>query len=281
MTSPKHSCRRCLLSFALLVSSAVTLAQENVHPLMYDQFVVQAGAFLPRLSFKLSVDGSLTGEHPPLDFEQQFGAKDDDEVFAADLVWRFGDRWSLRGQYFDAGRATTAVLEEDIEWEDVVFGQGSSVTTGSHLELTRFFFARDLSNSLQHEFGLGLGLHRLEVGAGILGTIIVNGEPIVDEYKAVSATAPLPNIGAWYAYSPSEKWVFDVRVDWFEASIGEYSGGLLNSAIGANFQFHDHFGIGLKYQSFRLDLDVDKPDWHGNVTLKYEGIYFYLSANWH
>jgi len=256
------------------------LAQSDVHPYMKDGFVVQVGTFLPRVSLDLSVDGSLTGEHPPLDFEGGVGAKREDEIFAAELIWRFSEKWSFRGQYFEGGRTAAKALEQDVEWGDAVFEQGSFVAAGTSLEIDRLFFARDFSKSPQHEFGIGLGLHRMAFDAFLSGNIIVNGQPFTAETRAVSAVAPLPNIGTWYAYSPSEKWVFDVRLDWLDASIGEYSGVLINSAAGANYQVFKHVGIGLKYQRFSLKIDVDKPDWRGRLKLAYEGLYLYLSGNW-
>lgn len=255
-------------------------AQSDVHPYLADRFILQGGAFLPQLNLELSVDGSITGEHPPFDFEGSVGSTEDDEIFAAEVIWRFGDRWSFRSQYFAGGQNSAKVLEEDIEWGDSVFEQGSFVSGGTSLEVTRFFLARDLSKSLQHEFGIGLGFHLMDFGASLTGNIIVDGQPFIGETKAVSAVAPLPNIGVWYAYSPSEKWVFDVRLDWLDASIGEYSGVLINAAAGANYQVFKHAGIGLKYQRFSLRFDIDKSDWHGDLKLSYEGFYLYLSGNW-
>jgi len=250
-----------LLAGLLCVVGLPVCAQEqsNVHPYLADRFILQGGAFLPRMSLDISIDGSVTGEHPPLDFEGGVGTKKDDELFSAEFIWRFGDRWSFRSQHFEGGRNSTATLEEDVEW---------------------FFFARDFSKSLQHEFGIGLGLHRMEFGASLTGDIVVNGQPFIAETRAVSAVAPLPNFGIWYAYSPSEKWVFDVRLDWLDASIGEYSGTLINTAAGANYQVFKHVGIGLKYSRFSLKFDIDKSDWHGRLKLAYEGFYVYLSGNW-
>jgi hypothetical protein len=264
----------------LIAMPASAQAQSDVHPYLKDGFVVHAGAFLPRTDVDLGVDGTLTGSHPPIDFEGRVGNKRDDTIFAAEIIWRFGEKWSFRGQYFAGGRDAAAVLEEDIEWEDAVFEQGSFVAAGTDLEITRFFFARDFSSSPNHEFGIGIGLHRMEIGGYLTGTAIINGETFMGETKAVSAVAPLPNVGAWYSYSPSEKWVFDTRLDWLDAEVGEYAGGLLNAAAGVNYQMFSHFGIGLKYQIFRLKLDISKPDWRGSFDLVYQGLYLYLSANW-
>lgn len=275
------ACKRlsvCLMCIAAI--PAIAQEQDNIHPYMKDGFLVHAGAFLPRTDVDIGVDGTVSGPNDPVDFDGQVGTRNEDTIFAAELIWRFGEKWSLRGQYFKNSRDASAVLKEDIEWEDVIFEEGSSVGAGVDLELTRIFFARRFSKSPQHEYGFGLGLHRLEIGGYLTGDITVNGETFIAETRAVSAVAPLPNIGAWYAYSPSEKWVLDARLDWLDAEIGDYSGGFLNAAAGANYQVFKHFGIGLKYQIFRLKLDINKPDWHGDFELTYQGAYIYFSANW-
>ena len=267
--------------FCVIAMPAFAQTQSDVHPYLEDGFIVNAGAFLPRTDVDVGVDGTLTGPHPPVDFDRRIGGRKEETIFAAELTWRFGEKWSFRGQYFNSGRDVAAVLKEDIEWGDAVFEQGSFVGAGTDLELTRLFFARDFSASPKHEFGFGLGLHRLKIGGYLAGTAIINGEIFVEETRAVSAVAPLPNIGGWYAYSPSEKWVLDARLDWLDAEVGDYAGGLLNAAAGVNYQAFSHFGIGLKYQIFRLNLDVNKSDWHGDFELIYQGLYIYLSANWH
>jgi len=115
-----------LLAGLLCVVGLPVCAQEqsNVHPYLADRFILQGGAFLPRMSLDISIDGSVTGEHPPLDFEGGVGTKKDDELFSAEFIWRFGDRWSFRSQHFEGGRNSTATLEEDVEWGDAIFEQG-------------------------------------------------------------------------------------------------------------------------------------------------------------
>jgi hypothetical protein len=74
--------------------------------------------------------------------------------------------------------------------------------------------------------------------------------------------------------------VFLARVDWLSASIGDYSGGLWNANAGINWQFSKHFGVGLSYQTFTLDVDVDKSDWHGKAEADQHGPMLSLTASW-
>jgi len=268
----------CFLCIAAVPGFAQTPA--DVHPMMMDTFVLNVGAFLPQTDTSIGVNGSGSGPNPPVDFDGQIDGSSTESLFAAEMIWRFGKKWSFRGQYFKNSRNSTVVLDRDVQWGDIVLEQGSTIGGGRDFEVQRLFFAYNLSHSPQHEYGVGIGVHRLVMGGFLEGDIIVNGEVISGSGRAVSTVAPLPNIGTWYSYSPSEKWLFNARLDWMDAKVGDLSGGLLNVAAGANYQVFRNFGVGLKYQFLRLRLDIDKPNWNGSFDVKYQGLYFYLSANW-
>ena len=271
---------RFTLNAALLVMCAVHAARADVHPNIASEFSLQVGTFFSEGDLSGSVDGNVMGENPEYDFDTQFGIAKDDNLVAAEFGWRFTPKWSAHLQYFSPDRSGTAVLEEDIEFGDVIFEQGSSVSASTGLEVLRLYFGREFSKREDMSYGIGVGLHRLEIDLSLTGNLISNGQPVINGTRSASLSAPLPNIGAWYAWSPSAKWELSARADWLSASIDEYDGSLWNGAIGANYQVFKHVGIGAKYQAFRLDLEVDKSAWNGNVELSYEGFFVYLSANW-
>jgi hypothetical protein len=269
------------VSLLLFLATVVHAASDSpVHPFLTDKYILEFGAFLPKVELKGGVDGSAGEENPDFDFEEQFGLSDSDDLASADFGWRFYKKWSLHLQYFETGRSSTAVLQEDVVWGDATFEQGSSVTASSNIDILRLFFGREFSKKANVSYGFGAGLHRLGLRMSLSGDILVNGQTLVNETRAAGATAPLPDIGTWYYWSPSPKWMLGGRLDWLAASIGEYDGGLVDVAVGADYQISDHFGVGVKYQRFALDLDIDKPDWHGNVDISFSGAFIYLSANW-
>ena len=81
-------------------------------------------------------------------------------------------------------------------------------------------------------------------------------------------------------YSPARRWLITSRVDFMTASIGDYDGTLWNGNIGVNYQAGRHFGIGLAYQYFSINVKVDKSDWQGKVNLKHYGPIVSVTANW-
>ena len=255
---------------------AAATESEDLHPFLERGFSLDLGVFFPDRQLDLRVNGSLTGINDEIDFDEGIRLGNADETFAAELSWRFRGKWSVVGQYFKSTDSVRAVLEEDIEWGDVVFGAGSNAAAGTSFSLTRIFFGRQLDTSRSHDFGIGAGLHWLEMGAFIEGEILINGTPTASR-RSVSEGAPLPNIGAWYMYSISPRWALRTRLDLLSADVGDYDGLLVNVALGVNFQAFEHFGVGLNYNYFELDVGIDKSGWRGKFETTYDGVYVYAS----
>jgi len=265
-----------LMSLIAGVASADETAADEIHPYLTDEFGVQLGFFRPNKSVVFRYDQSALAPGLDIDFERDLRLSGDRDLFALEFVWRYGEKWSLRGQYFEASNRGSRTLSEDITWGDVTIVAGSSVSAGTDFEMARVFWARKLDSAPQHNYGWGVGLHRLQTGAFIRGELVVESVAA----SQMSAKGPLPNIGAWYYYSPNERWFIGGRLDWFSASVGDYSGSIKNLAVGANYQVARHLGIGVKYQDFELDADVKKSNQYGRVSLDFEGAYVYLSGNW-
>ncbi len=265
----------CLLCFA---GPRLTIAaeSEDLHPYLQRGFSLDVGVFFPDRHLDLSVNGSVAGENDEIDFDRGFQLGSADETFAAELSWRFRGKWSVVGQFFKTSDSARVVLEEDIEWGNVVFSAGSFATAGTDFTLTRIFFGRSFNTSKSHDVGIGGGLHWLHIGSFIEGEILVDGTPAAAR-RSVSAEVPLPNIGAWYKYSISPRWALRARLDLFGADIGDYDGLLVNASLGLNFQAFEHVGLGLSYNYFELDISIDKSDWRGNIETIYDGIYMYAS----
>jgi len=272
--------RLFLMVLSLTILCAGARAQTEMHPYLTDTVVIYAGGFFPHLNFELTVDGSIGEGNNNIDFEKQFGLPTSDELFSAELNWRFGERWSLRTQHFNAGRVGTANLESEIEWGDEIFLVDTTIKAVTDLEITRLFFGRALESRDNTDAGIGFGVHYIGLSASATGTIEINGIPSPGEKRSVGDDALLPNIGGWYSHSFSRKWAFTSRVDWLEASLGDIRGGILNMSAGVNYQVFEHFGIGLSYQDFTLRYRADEKFWRGRAKASYRGAFAYLTGNW-
>ncbi len=71
-----------------------------------------------------------------------------------------------------------------------------------------------------------------------------------------------------------------IRADWLSASIGDYSGGLTNAAVGLDWAIFKHFGAGISYNYFDLNLDVKKNDWKGGAEVTQHGPFVQINVHW-
>jgi hypothetical protein len=263
---------------ALLSGTVAAQTAEDYHPFLTDKFNIHLGIFWPDKEYTVQVDGSAPDEE--IDFDEQFGINDFEATASLNFRWRFGEKWSLWGQYWSTSETAKGVLEEDVEWEDYIFKKGTSAKLGFGMDIARVFFGRTFNTGPRHEFGAGLGFHWMELDTFIEGEVILDEDTTGFQRASVDAEIPLPNIGFWYMYSWSPKWIFQTRLDWLSASIGDYSGGLWNAQAGVHWQAFENLGVGLYYNNFKLDVDVDKSDWHGAVEATQQGPYLALTATW-
>jgi len=268
----------------LLTSPTVLMAQDyQYHPVLSDNFTASIGYMRSSNAFKLESD--IVGDPgDEIDFDESLDVSDHSNLFNGQLRWKFGSerKWSIAGQYFSNSANGDAVLEEDIEWDGLTFGAGTFVESQVKLAVTRIFVGRSFFKNDQNDFGLGIGLHNLDISAYIEGEVIVDGETLEGVQRAdVDANQPLPNIGGWYNYSPAKNWLLHARVDWISANIGDYDGGLWNTNIGVGYLLWRHVSIDLSWQYFHLNLNVsDEGDWVGGAEMTYSGPVASLIFTW-
>jgi hypothetical protein len=270
---------RTLLSLSALLIAAMpmsTMAQDyDYHPAISDSFYASLGAMKSSNSFKMRAD-SLNVPDPfgeDIDFGKSLGVDDSSTFFNGQLRWKFGKKrkWGLAAQYFSSDATGNSTLEEDVPWEDVIFREGTFAEAGVKVAVARLFVGRSLFKNEQNDFGLGVGIHNLDLKVYIEGEIIVGDESTGELRVEESGSQILPNIGAWYNYSPGKRWLLHARLDWISANIGDYDGSLWNSSVGVNYQAWRHVGIDLSWQYFDLQLEVDKSDWVGGAKMTYSG----------
>ena len=283
----KNYSQLCLFAVILLLMSSTVTAQDDYdyHPLLSDNFSIGLGWFRSDNSFKVRADDpglDIAPLTPDIDFDDSLGVDQTSTLLNAQLRWKFGRerKWSLWGQYFSNDASGEATLEEDVEWQDVIFREGTFVGAGVKMEIIRAFIGRSFVKSEQHDFGVGIGIHNLDLETYIEGEILFDDDSTGLYRGEVSESQPLPNIGGWYSFSPARKWLLHARVDWISANIGNYDGTLWNTNLGVNYQAWRHVGFDLSYQYFNLNLEVDKEDWRGGVDMTYSGPVLSVTFNW-
>ena len=269
-------------ALALMSTPGSLLAQDYAyHPELSDSLTVALGAMRSNNSFNVEADvGDDIGDD--IDFGDTLGVSSHSNFFNGQAKWKFGNenKWSVAAQYFSNNAKGSAVLEEDIEWDGDFFGEGSFVSAGVKLSVARLFFGRSIIRNDRNDFGVGAGLHDLRMDVFIEGEVLLNDDTTGVRRAEVNASQILPNVGAWYNFSPARKWLLHGRVDWIGASIGDYDGHMWNLNAGVNYQAFNHIGFDLSWQYFNLNVNVDSDDWTGGADMVYSGPVLSITGNW-
>ncbi|PHS61265.1 MAG: hypothetical protein COB12_12290 [Flavobacterium sp.] len=282
------------LLFFLLIISNILIAQEinkndlnssveDKHPLLSNKFIFYGGIYSSTKGIKIGVNGASDNEI--IDFNEKVDFNNNEYTLFLNFNWRFSRMWTLSAEYFSVKNGISKTINNNFEWGDQIFNGGAGLKLGLNLSMYRVFIGRTIIKGTKYELGAGLGAHTLDIEAYIEGNAYIDnentGEGASVDFKrsTVSVIAPLPNIGAWYFYAPNNKWLLSARVDWFGLTVGDYYGGLWDLGAGVNYQFHKHFGIGLKYRYFDFTAKVNKDNWDGKFTMTFQGPLLTINAN--
>ena len=251
--------------------------QTYENPLMGDKFYLEVGLYLPTRSVQVRADGSTPNDE--IDFSETFGLDDNLSTPFFRAQWNFSRKWKTELEYFGVNTGQSATLQEDITFKDITIEQGTMARAGVEFDLYRLFFGRKLLDRPRHILGAGLGVHAMQVGAFVEGEVRSSEGDLSFEKRRVSMLLPLPNIGGWYNYALSSKWLIHARLDWFYITISDYSGGLWNIAPGIKYQIIRNLGIGVDYRFFYLTARMDVEDWSGKFKMDFSGPSFSIHGN--
>jgi hypothetical protein len=253
-----------------------------VHNALESTVFASVGGFFSTRSFNVNLEGSVTPQVPRqyVDFESDFDTDDSPELFVAELRWQFAEKWNLGLQNFRSSRSAREVLQQTIEWDDLVFDVGADIKAATQVDITRIVLSYNFVRKGGHDLRLAGGLHWLDVGASISGEATLGDGSTAFASNRASASLPIPNIGAVYQFSPSAKWLMTVRADWFSASVGEYSGSIWNTMASANYQVAKHIGLGAGYQFFQIDGAIKADKWRGDLKIRFDGPFLQLTGFW-
>ena len=219
-----------ILVFLVTFGSAFSQNEGDKHPLLTDRFLIGAGWYFPNRDIKFGIEGNVNIEDiedlEDVDFDETLGLSEGDNTFNFNFTWRFSRNkfWSVRGEYFKVGSTRNVTLDEEIEWEDITYPVGGEAEVSYGVSLYRVFFGRVISTGQKHELGGGLGIHGLNVKASVEGDALIGGASAGIERSDVEAFLPLPNIGFWYIWAPTDRWAFSANVDWFGLKLTVYPG---------------------------------------------------------
>jgi hypothetical protein len=266
-------------AFLLSLSVGVASAQESdgsgkYHPFLSSPFQIGLGVF------STTSETEIGGEISDTDLQDSVHTSDDQSTAMLDLRWRYTENWSFEANYWESNSDRRETLNQDFTFDGETYEAGTFLEAGLDSSVARLFWGRSFNRTARTDWGVGLGLHWLDLDVYVKGKVVGSAPSDGEVRASASAGAPLPNFGIWYMHSWSPKWVVITRLDWLDITFDEFSGRMIDASVGVNYQMSDHFGVGLAFNTFDIDLDVDGDNWKGGIETRQYGPRLNLTWNW-
>ena len=272
--------------------AAIVVALATVFPARADDFnlltargSLSLGSFLNSSALKIRVNPSGSQdevdpgyENPGFDWNESFG---NPEVvrLRLDGLWRISDRHHLRVMWTDYSTRREVTLQRDVSWGDDVIEFGSSVRGQHGFSVAELAYEYAFLRRENLELALTAGLHH----TSFLARLTAEASTSAGDFEGTlggkaSVNVPLPVFGGHVLWRFGSDFYLDGLAQWFALSIDEYSGSLINLRGAVIWQPRRGLGIGLGYDYFKTDLDVNKQDFRGSLDWSYSGPQLFLNV---
>lgn len=252
-----------------LTVAPATRAEEV--DLINNKGYASVGAFTNSSELKIRVDGEAGQQGTEVNWNKKFGDEDKTN-FRLDGLYRFTPKHHLRMMYTDYSRSRTGTLDEDISWQGDTILAGSSIKGETSFSILEAAYEYGFHPSETLELGLAAGLHWAAFEASIKTDIQTPGGSTSDTLGGkVSVDLPLPVFGGRALWRMGGDFYLDAMVQWFALSFDEYDGSIFNYRAGLLWQPSKWVGLGIGYDSFKVDLDIDKDKFKGSLEWTYSG----------
>lgn len=228
------------------------------------RFNVWARAFFASTNTSIRVDSdTLEILGTLIDVEDDLGIDNSVAMPLVGAQWRFRQRHMLELAYFELNRSATIVVEDEIQWGDLVVPVDFELNSSVDTNVARLAYRYALVQDTNQEFSIGGGLHWTEMKAGISVAGIGTG--------SVASDGPLPMITLAYEYRLSPKWTAVFVGEWFGIELDQAEGELVHGDATLLWQTWENVALGVGYNFFEIDFKDGEADFKGLFDYNYQG----------
>lgn len=276
---PRSSTKTGFLTLGAGAGAACLALASPVHAqAVGDRYWLEAQAFWPDINTTVSVAGAGGIVGTKIDLESDLKLKDRKSLPAIYAGARFGDHWSIIGEYYALNRSGSASASRDLTFDDVTFPAGASISSQFDTNVYRLAVGYSFIRNDKTDVGVSLGLHATDFKVELEGQGHIGSAAISSQTRKRDALAPLPTLGVYGAYQVTPKLLLGGRVDYLSLKVSDYDGRLVNAEARLSYRVFENVGVGVMYRYVDYDLNIDKERWNGEVAYKFKGPAIFLQA---
>ena len=274
--------RNCLVFFiatGFLLMIEPAFAQETVsQEKPWEKFSFNLGYFIADTNTDIRIGAGLG---ITVDVERALGLDTTNKVARLDALWRFTDNRRHRFDFtwFSWRRDGSRTVGQDIRYEDddgnvIEIPIGSQVTTKFDLDVYKGAYSYSFFQDDRIDLAANFGLYVMPIKFELHATGLID----VDETERF--TAPLPTLGIRADFSITPKWFIRTGFEVLYLKIDEFTGSIYDAHASIEYLPWKHFGFGLSYNIFDLQIEADGEDYpqidlDGELEFRYSGILLY------
>src|SRR5258708_4413980 len=266
----------CTLPAGSLMAIAYGAAAQDF---MSQQFIKQGdemltlnlGAILNQFGTSASLNGpGLDGSRTNL---ESSGLKKSLSSFDAGGTWRFLSRNRIDVLYFSANRSGSKSIDRELNIDGVVVPVNSTLSAQAKNQFVdvdyRFSFIKNDTYEVAGLLGLYGGQYKFNFSAT---RPIEGGGQMSVLNQTTSTTVPLPLIGATLDWYVNPRWKISGSASGIKAHIGNVDGSAVVAGVNTEYMLVRNFGIGAGYLFTKLNADVTKNSFNGNLDSKMNSV---------
>ena len=271
----------CALLVSLPGLLAATPASAQLSPaqgLIENPFVASAGLFLVSTDVRANVNGTSVN-NPEINFDDTFGTASDETRARADLLWRINPKHHVRFLYFNNSVTRNRTLDRDVQFGDTTYHIGADVESQVKLKVYELAYEYAFMHQPTFELNGSLGIHYTDLRVRLAGNATTGGgatAAFVTEERKLPAPLPVIGVRAGWAFAP--QWYLEGVGQFFKVSIDGYNGHWIDGRAGVTWMFHRNFGVGLGYNRWWTNVNVDRDNFNGSARFGYSGLQAYLTG---
>jgi hypothetical protein len=253
---------------ALLLAAPAALA-EGEPSLLNDRFEIALGTFGIDSQPTIELNGSAGSAR--VDFDEEIGGGDSFRG-RVDAQWRFAERHKVQFAAFGLSQSRERRINQEIDWGDVTYPVDATVKFETSFYVIEGVYDYSFVRRDTWELGASIGLHWTHFEGSLKARAEDSGGALdADVSESASVDAPLPVIGLRGLWSLSHDFWLAASAQFFALSINEYDGNLQDYRAFVTWQPSRWLGVGVGYERFAVDVDVDKNDFNGSLDWTYDG----------
>jgi hypothetical protein len=279
--SPKPLALHITLALLALNLANIACVQAETRPMPWEAtpppHVIEDRLRLDVSVWNMNVDSFLRADPTPsqpgtsLDGESDVGLAKNSVRPDIELALLPGKRQLIRINGFSSRRSGTAVLTQDIKFDDQTYRTNQLVKSTLNLDMLGVGYAYRLLKAPRYELDLGLDVQIASVEANVFTPGF--------QREADEGVVPIPLLDAEGRWDVWRKWQLVGRYRWLSAHGNDVKGSVADWRAGVQWQYDPHLAIGLHYRSFNISVDSSSNSHPGAVRLDYKGLQLGVRAS--